>query len=94
MTFNELSLYPVRDGKLLKDFYFGITRVALWGTDLRTRLITGSSVREGTAGLKRQMAKSWFRKVRRVWRDEVQAGKVDEKRLIMNWVGEVSGVGG
>ena len=63
MPFNELSLYPTRSGKLLNDFEFGAARMALWRTDLRTRLITGNSLREVTTELKRQTAKGWFRKM-------------------------------
>lgn len=59
---NELSLYPVRNGKLLKDLHF--SQMTLWRIDLRrNRLITGNSVKVVPVLLKRWMVKDWFRKV-------------------------------
>lgn len=63
MPLIELSLYPQRNGRLLKDFEFGVTWVALWRKDLRTRVVTGNSVGDVMAELRKQMAKGWLRKV-------------------------------
>lgn len=62
MPLNEMSVYPVRNGKLLKALRF--SQMTLWRTDLRRkRLITGNSVKVVPAALKRWMVKDWFRKV-------------------------------